>query len=118
MVLNSWKEIATYLGRGVRTVQRWEHIQSLPVHHMGTGTHAAVFAYADELDLWLHEQRIASEQITCVTALRAESRKICKETRSLVTTLRNEVSEIKESVRHGREVYESHAWDRKSLSKH
>ena len=31
-ILNSWKEIANYLGRGVRTVQRWERDLRLPVH--------------------------------------------------------------------------------------
>ena len=29
--LNTWKEIATYMGRGVRTVQRWERELGLPV---------------------------------------------------------------------------------------
>lgn len=35
--LNSWKEIATFLGRGVRTVQRWERELQLPVHRIGDG---------------------------------------------------------------------------------
>jgi hypothetical protein len=30
--LGSWKEIAAYLGRDVRTVQRWEKKEGLPVH--------------------------------------------------------------------------------------
>jgi hypothetical protein len=29
--LGSWKEIAAYLGKGVRTVQRWEQEVGLPV---------------------------------------------------------------------------------------
>jgi hypothetical protein len=32
--LDSWKEIASYLGRGVRTVQRWECEEGLPVHRL------------------------------------------------------------------------------------
>ena len=32
--LDSWKEIAAYLGRGVRTVQRWEREEGLPVHRL------------------------------------------------------------------------------------
>ena len=32
-VFSSWKEIAAYLGKGVRTVQRWEAVLGLPVHH-------------------------------------------------------------------------------------
>ena len=30
--LDSWKEIAAYLKRGVRTVKRWEKEEGLPVH--------------------------------------------------------------------------------------
>jgi hypothetical protein len=29
--LDSWKEIAAYLGRSVRSVQRWERAEGLPV---------------------------------------------------------------------------------------
>ena len=32
--LDSWKVIAAYLGRGVRTVQRWERDEGLPVHRL------------------------------------------------------------------------------------
>ena len=32
--LNGWKEIAAFLGKGVRTVQRWEREQGLPVHRL------------------------------------------------------------------------------------
>ena len=32
--LESWKEIANYLRREVRTVQRWEHNRGLPVHRI------------------------------------------------------------------------------------
>jgi len=51
--LNSWKEIAQYLKRGVRTLQRWEHELGLPVHRIGTGKRSPVFATAAELNLWL-----------------------------------------------------------------
>jgi len=42
--LNSWKEIATYLSRGVRTVQRWERELKLPVHRIGKGKRSPVYA--------------------------------------------------------------------------
>ena len=51
-VLNSWKEIATFLDRGVRTVQRWERDQHLPVHRVGSGPEAPVFAFEGELRTW------------------------------------------------------------------
>lgn len=53
-VLNSWKEISTFLGRGVRTVQRWERLHKLPVYRVGQGQRSPVFAYTSELSLWLH----------------------------------------------------------------
>jgi hypothetical protein len=52
-VLNSWKEIASYVGRGVRTVQRWEANLGLPVHRPKGKTRSAVLAFAEELDAWL-----------------------------------------------------------------
>ena len=52
LVLNSWKEIAAYVGRGVRTVQRWERLLALPVHRIGKGKRSPVYAYAKELNFW------------------------------------------------------------------
>jgi Tol biopolymer transport system component len=59
--LDSWKEIASYLKRGVRTVQRWEHIAGLPVHRLGQDRQSSVFAYKAELDAWWagHSQTVA-----------------------------------------------------------
>lgn len=51
-ILNSWKEIAAYLGRGVRTVQRWEQELQLPVHRIGKGRRSPVFAVVSELKFW------------------------------------------------------------------
>jgi GAF domain-containing protein len=51
-ILNSWKEISSYLGRGVRTVQRYETV-GLPVHRLGSASRSSVIAFADELDGWI-----------------------------------------------------------------
>jgi hypothetical protein len=53
VVLNSWKEIANYLGRGVRTVQRWERELGLPVRRPRGKDRSAVMAIQQELDDWL-----------------------------------------------------------------
>jgi len=53
-VLNSWKEIAAYLGRGVRTVQRWEQELGLPVRRPRGKERSAVIALKPDIDLWLH----------------------------------------------------------------
>lgn len=52
-VLTSWKEIAQYLGKGVRTVQRWEADFALPVRRAQGAQHRAVLAIPEELDYWL-----------------------------------------------------------------
>jgi hypothetical protein len=57
-ILNSWKEIAAYLGRGVRTVQRWERDMGLPVHRPKGKDRSAVLALAEELDAWLRHTPI------------------------------------------------------------
>lgn len=54
-ILNSWKEIATYLDRGVRTIQRWHTDLGLPVHKVRNTRHSSVFAYRAEVDQWLRE---------------------------------------------------------------
>lgn len=50
--LDSWKAIAAYLDRDVRTVIRWEKERRLPVHRVPGGIRQAVFAYEHELDAW------------------------------------------------------------------
>ncbi|SRR5581483_1518095 len=63
-ILNSWKEIASYLDRGVRTVQRWERDYSLPVHRMGNGSRSPVYALAPELNFWLVTSGMNSQKPT------------------------------------------------------
>lgn len=53
--LDTWKSIAQYLVRSSRTVQRWHAEYGLPVHHLG-GDASSVYAYKDELDLWLRNR--------------------------------------------------------------
>ena len=50
--LDSWKEIASYLHRGARTVQRWEQEEGLPVHRLRHDQGSTVYAYKSELDAW------------------------------------------------------------------
>ena len=51
--LNSWKAIAAYLGREVRTAQRWAQSRGLPVHRLPGGARPRVFALKSEIDDWL-----------------------------------------------------------------
>ena len=60
--LDSWKEIAAYLQRDVRTVQRWEQKEGLPVHRYEHGSRASVFAESEELEQWLAYRRTSPEE--------------------------------------------------------
>jgi len=53
-ILTSWKEIAAYLGKGVRTVQRWELELALPVRR--PRANHTVIAVPKEIDEWIQSQ--------------------------------------------------------------
>src|SRR6476661_7634567 len=55
--LDSWKAIASYLGRGVRSVQRWEREEGLPVHRLAHEKRGSVYAYRPEVDAWWEARR-------------------------------------------------------------
>jgi len=67
--LDSWKEIAAYLGRGVTTVQRWEQDEGLPVHRLPHARKGSVFAFKHELDAW----RTARARAAAASKLDADS---------------------------------------------
>jgi Tfp pilus assembly protein PilF len=50
--LESWKEIAAHFGRRVRTVQRWEKEEGLPVHRHTHQSRGTIYAIPQELDAW------------------------------------------------------------------
>ena len=50
--LESWKEIAAYLGRDVTTVRRWEKREGLPVYRLLHSRLGSVYAYTAEIDAW------------------------------------------------------------------
>jgi hypothetical protein len=65
-VLTTWKEIATYLHKGVRTVQRWERDFGLPVRRpAGARTNRGpILALTSDIDAWvsLHCRRLQFPQ--------------------------------------------------------
>jgi tetratricopeptide (TPR) repeat protein len=56
--LDSWKEIAAHFGRRVRTVQRWEREEGMPVHRHAHRRRGTVFARAVELDAWWRSRSV------------------------------------------------------------
>ncbi|HWZ33664.1 MAG TPA: tetratricopeptide repeat protein [Bryobacteraceae bacterium] len=57
--LDSWKEIAAYLGREVRTVQLWEKSEGLPIHRQQHARQGSVYAFKSELDVWREARKTA-----------------------------------------------------------
>jgi hypothetical protein len=76
VVLNSWKEIASYMHRGVRTVQRWEASFGMPVRRIGSTPRSPVVAFQHELDGWFAQLRSTSDGEASLTSrsARASSR--------------------------------------------
>jgi len=54
-VLHSWKEIANYTRRGVRTIQRYEAELGFPIHRPARKSRSAVLGFSDEIDAWLRK---------------------------------------------------------------
>jgi hypothetical protein len=55
--LDSWQEIAAYLGRDVSTVQRWEKSEAMPVHRHVHDKRSSVYALTSELDAWRQSRK-------------------------------------------------------------
>ena len=92
--LTSWKDIAEYVGKGVRTVQRWERVWGLPVRRTKPGGKGAVLAIPKEIDSWVRSQQCFDGQLGAaeleratllrlLAALRTDSRKLRSENREL-----------------------------------
>ena len=95
-LLNSWKEVASYLGRGVRTVQRWEKL-GLPVRRLGTGPRSPVVANARDLDRWL----LAAASVQGTDFRQTSAHLIIRgglgESIEQARRLRNEMNELRQS---------------------
>ncbi len=61
--LDSWKSIASYLNRDVRTVQRWEAREGMPVHRHQHDQLASVYASKGELDAWRRSRTKAEDAL-------------------------------------------------------
>jgi hypothetical protein len=53
-VIAGWNDIGRYLGKGKRTVQRWERELGLPVRRTHEGRKSGVLAIPAEIDAWVH----------------------------------------------------------------
>lgn len=90
--LSSWKEIAAYFGRGIRTVQRWERELQLPVYRPKSGHKAPVLAFSNELERWSRSRSIAPSR-----EFKAQ------DVRTLLQSLRDQIKSHQEEVKRLRE---------------
>lgn len=94
-LLNGWKEIANYLGKGVRTVQRYERELRLPVRRPAGRLRSSVVISRAELDLWVstspangHQRdELKPKHIHDLRRGVSELQRLCAERRELMTAL-------------------------------
>ncbi len=67
--LDSWKDIARFLGREVRTAQRWARARGLPVHRLPGGNRPRVYALRSEIETWLQGDARAPREKTASVAV-------------------------------------------------
>jgi tetratricopeptide (TPR) repeat protein len=61
--LDSWKEIALFFSKDVRTVRRWEKERALPVHRAPGKPGGSVYAFTNELTEWLNSSDLPADEI-------------------------------------------------------
>jgi hypothetical protein len=59
--LSNWKDIAAFLQRDVRTAQRWERENGLPIHRVPGAKGHSVYAYPEEINRWFERRQITSD---------------------------------------------------------
>ena len=107
-ILSGWKEIAGYLGRGVRTVQRYEHQLGLPTRRISGHRRGPVLATKSDLDSWVNSRPIVQSSDTQQTAqvnlgsalensLRERSR-LHSEMMTLREELKENIREIRQDI--------------------
>jgi hypothetical protein len=84
--LESWKEIAAYLRRSSRTVQRWERTAALPVRRLVPDKRGSVYALRSELDAWRDQrsQQLQQESDPADSAPEPWARRVWDRLRSFV----------------------------------
>lgn len=69
-MLSSWKEIAQFFGKGVRTVQRWEKTLALPIQRPPGAPSNVVLARTSDLEAWMHRSESSrSDETTAMTSI-------------------------------------------------
>ncbi len=104
-ILSGWKNIANYLGKGVRTVQRYERELALPVRRPSGKKKGSVMVTRSELDAWianrrfsLHSQFPVASMFSLYVSLKTRIVEIAR-VREQMTKLRVEIRASREMLR-------------------
>ena len=112
LIISGWKGIAAYLGKGVRTVQRYERELGLPVRRPSGKITGSVIATKAELDAWVAASplREASLLTRIDRGVHRNSQFALNELRALIAQthrLRSEAIELRKSVLSSFEMLQS-----------
>ena len=102
-VLSSWKEVARYLGKGIRTVQRWESELGMPIHRPDRGNKQIIFAFTQELDEWIRRRMIScaganGNEYERLAHLLKELRHNCRQLHMQVAEARQNRMQLRETL--------------------
>lgn len=96
--LIGWKEIANYLGRGIRTVQRYERTLGMPVRRSSGRSPDSVLATKAELDAWIAARPLAPSFALPQTHLHLATLEIFRSALAEQHRLREELTTLRESL--------------------
>jgi hypothetical protein len=110
-ILSGWKDVANYLGKGVRTVQRYERELTLPIRRPRGTASGTVIATKAELDAWVTARPIrdalplpspAADSVIVLRELRqqlAELRRLRRESAELREDHHKALQLLRENLR-------------------
>jgi hypothetical protein len=94
-VFSGWKDVANYLGKSVRTVQRYERELGLPIRRPVAKATIAVIATKAELDAWISASPLRHSEVTGnKSGMLKEFRMHVKE----LHQLRHETAQLRQAV--------------------
>ena len=98
-ILNGWKGIANYLGKGVRTVQRYERELGLPIRRPAGKPMGSVSATRAEIDAWISASPVREAfRLSLRSVDNAETVKELKQQLTMMHRLREENAELREEM--------------------
>lgn len=128
--LSGWKEIATYLGKGVRTVQRYERHMGLPVRRPAGKAAGSVVATRAELDAWVKASPIrevftlanpfpeSQSSTLAIKAGVAEMLRLREQMSSLQSEVRRSLDLLRQSVSSLQHDLSTRAWENRITLQH